>query len=73
LDEFFSHFGAFVDFFSGFFPVCAASALAGLFAYVFVNDFVDFAFVCVFNVHFGFFQNSIKPFPATQKIHHPKT
>jgi hypothetical protein len=32
-----------------------------------VYDIVDFAFVFICNGYVGFFQNSVKPFPATQK------
>jgi hypothetical protein len=68
-DELLSHLRAFFDLFAGFLPVCAASAVAGLFADVFVDDFVNFAFVFVCDLYFSFFQNSVKPFPATQIFH----
>jgi hypothetical protein len=54
-DEFTSHLWACVDFLAGFTPVCGATTIAGLFAYVFVYDFVDFVFICVCELHFGFF------------------
>ena len=54
-DEFLSHFWAFFDLYAGFFPVCAASSVAGLFAYVLVDDLVDFAFVFFCDFYFSFF------------------
>lgn len=54
-DEFLLHFWAFVDFFAGFFPVCAASSVAGLFTYVFVDDVIDLFFVGFCDLEVGFF------------------
>ena len=66
-DEFRFHFRAFVDLHAGFFPVCGAVAVAGLFADVFVDDVVDFGFVFVCDGDVGFFQDTVEPFPATHK------
>jgi hypothetical protein len=53
-DEFLLHFWAFVNFSAGFLPVCAASAVAGLFTYVLVDYVVDLlpVGVCDFKVCF---------------------
>jgi hypothetical protein len=67
LDEFLFHFGIFFDFFAGFFPVRGAATITCLLTYVLVYNVVDFAFVLICDLYFGFFQDAIKPFPATQK------
>ena len=54
-DEFRFHLGAFIDLHAGFFPVCGAVAVAGLFADVLVDDVVDFCFVLVRYGYVGFF------------------
>jgi len=54
-DEFLLHFRAFVYFLAGFPPVRGAPSHAGLFAYVLVDDVVNFLLVRVRNCHIGFF------------------
>ena len=55
--------------YAGFFPVCGAVAVAGLFTYVLVDDAVDFGFVLVGDGYVYFLEDAVEPFPATHKNH----